>query len=94
MPVAETGLTWNLVDDELQRQPGLALRGFARVLAERGYETATYNPHLPWTDPDSRGLTISIRARVDGRKTDGPGRRMKGRMVAAHRHPAASTPSP
>jgi arylsulfatase A-like enzyme len=43
---------WNLVDDELQRYPKLALPGFARVLADRGYETATYNPHLPWTDPD------------------------------------------
>jgi arylsulfatase A-like enzyme len=43
---------WNLVDDELQRDPELTLRGFARVLADGGYETATYNPHLPWTDPD------------------------------------------
>jgi arylsulfatase A-like enzyme len=43
---------WNLVDDELQRLPDLQLQGFARVLADRGYETATYNPHLPWTDPD------------------------------------------
>jgi hypothetical protein len=43
---------WNLVDDELQRHPDLKLKGFARVLADRGYETATYNPHLPWTNPD------------------------------------------
>jgi Sulfatase len=43
---------WNLVDGEIQRHPHLQLDGFARALGARGYETATYNPHLPWTDPD------------------------------------------
>lgn len=43
---------WNLADNEIQRHPKLKLPGFARVLAEKGYQTSTYNPHLPWTDPD------------------------------------------